>query len=92
MKIERSTRIVRSPGPVETTVGSEIVLMDVDSGKCFGLGETGSEIWRLIASPTTPAEAVSSLSREYDAPVSVIEQDVLEMLDQMLEEKLIQLC
>lgn len=92
MTIERTTRIVRSPTPVETTVGAEVVLMDADSGKCFGLGDTGSEIWRLLATPTTPAEAAGTLSREYDAPPAIIEQDILQLLDRLLEHNLIRLC
>lgn len=83
MKISRDMTIVRSNEPVETTVGSEIVLMTLASGQCFGLGETGSDVWRLLAKPTSLAAIVASLGQEYDAPAEVIESDVSELLEKM---------
>lgn len=92
MKIGLQTRVVRSPSPVETTVGSEVVLMVLATGKCYGLGETGSDVWRLLQSPTTPAEAVLKLQQEYDAPAEVLETDVLDLLEELRTEDLIRLC
>ena len=92
MRIEPLTRIVRSPGPVETTIGSEIVLMDAQSGLCFGLGDTGSAVWRLLGAPITPADAVSQLSQEYDAPPDLIQADILELLENLYDRQLIQIC
>lgn len=83
MKIDRSVTIVRSNKPVETTVGTEVVLMTLDTGECLGLGETGSAVWRLLESPTRLDAVVGKLSEEYEAPAGVIEQDVVELLEEM---------
>ena len=91
MKIDRNTQVARSPGPVQTTVGSEIVLLVVASGKCFGLGETGSDVWRLLEHPTTVQPVVDALLQQYDAPPEVIEADVLELLERLQQEGLIQI-
>ncbi len=48
MRFDKHATLVRSAKPVETTVGSEVVLMTLDSGECLGLGETGSDVWRLL--------------------------------------------
>jgi hypothetical protein len=90
MKIDKNVTIVRSPKPVETTVGSEVVLMTLDSGECLGLGETGSDVWRLLAQPTHLEPVVLSLSETYSAPPGVIEQDVIELLEDMLQRGLIE--
>ena len=90
MKIDRNTQVARTSGPVQTTVGSEIVLMVLASGKCFGLGETGSDVWRLIENPTTVQPVVEALLQEYDAPPEVIESDVIELLERLQQEGLIQ--
>ena len=91
MKIDDSATIVRSTGPVETTVGSEVVLMTLDTGECMGLGETGSEVWRLLATPTRLPEVTAALRESYEAPAGVIEGDVRELLEEMLGRGLIEL-
>ncbi len=90
MKIDDNVTIVRSSGPVETTVGSEVVLMTLETGECMGLGETGSEVWRLLAAPTRLPAVVAALREEYQAPDGVIEGDVRELLEQMLGRGLIE--
>ena len=90
-RIDRNVTIVRSTTPVETTVGSEIVLMTLESGECMGLGETGSAVWRLLEKPTHLEPMVEALSESYDAPAGVIEQDVVELLENMLKRGLIEL-
>ena len=90
MKIEESAAIVRSTAPVETTVGLEVVLMTLETGECMGLGETGSDVWRLLATPTRLPELVAALREEYQAPEGVIEADVRELLEEMLRRKLIE--
>jgi Coenzyme PQQ synthesis protein D (PqqD) len=90
MRIDKHVTIVRSTTPVETTVGSEVVLMTLESGECLGLGETGSDIWRLLAKPTQLDPVVQALSETYTAPPGVIEQDVIELLEQFLDRGLIE--
>ncbi len=90
MKIDRTVTIIRSSKPVETTVGSEVILMTLDSGECLGLGETGSDVWRLLAQPTHLEPVVDALSQTYNAPPGVIEHDVVELLEDMLDRGLIE--
>jgi hypothetical protein len=90
MKFDKDVILVRSSKPVETTVGTEVVLMTLESGECLGLGETGSEVWRLLAQPTKLEPIVTALSETYQAPPGVIEHDVVELLEDMLERGLIE--
>ncbi len=91
LRLTDDVTFLRSSSPAETAVGSEVVLMTLASGQCFGLGETGSAVWRLLAQPTRLQAIVDALSSTYDAPVHVIEQDVRELLEEMLDRGLIEL-
>jgi hypothetical protein len=91
MKIEETALVARSTVPVETTVGSEIVLMSLQTGECYGLGDTGSEVWRKMRQPVLVSTLLSELREDYAAPVGVIEQDVKELLEDMLKRGLIEL-
>jgi len=92
MKLEKDSRIKRTTSAMETLVGNEVVLMVLESGNVYGLGDTGSAVWRLLTDSTTVQPVVSALVAEYDAPEEVIEHDVLELLEEMLERGLVTLC
>jgi hypothetical protein len=91
MKIAEKTLVARSKTPVETTVGSEIVLMSLQSGECYGLSDTGSEVWRKMQQPVEVGALISELRAEFNAPEGVIESDVTELLEDMLQRGLIEL-
>ena len=81
--------IRKAAGPVETTVGSEIVLMELAAGACYGLGDTGSDVWRQLAQPIRFATLVENLRAQYEAPAGVLEQDVAELLEDLRNRNLI---
>jgi hypothetical protein len=66
--------------------------MSLERSRCYGLGEIGSEMWSRLASPTLVSDLVAELSERYDAPPGVIAHDVLQLLTQLVDEKLLQLC
>ncbi len=74
---------------LSTEIDGEMVMMDMDSGRYFNLDGIGSEIWKGLAEPREVAALCRSLGERYDAPAEVIERDVLGLLGQMLDKKLI---
>lgn len=78
-----------SETPVATEVDREVVLMNVGRGRCYGLGETGSSVWRRLGSPIRVEDLCRELLLEYQADPSVLERDVLALLEHMQEEGLV---
>ena len=76
---------------VATDVNDEIVLMNMDRNRCYGLGTTGSDIWRKLASPVRVSDVISQLKNEYEAPEGSVETGVLNTLIQLHSEGLIQI-
>lgn len=87
--ISADSIISRSSTPVSADVAGEIVLMSLERSKCYGLGVTGSEIWRRIANPVRVADLTAELSAEYDANATVIERDLLALFTQLASEGLV---
>jgi Coenzyme PQQ synthesis protein D (PqqD) len=81
-----------SSAPVATEVNREVVLMNLDRDRCYGLGLTGSDIWRKLSLPIQVSELARQLRLEYDAAPGEIESDVLRTLKQLAEEGLIEVC
>ncbi len=81
-----------SPDAVATEVNDEVVLMNLERDRCYGLGSTGSEIWRRLREPIQVSDLVTQLWTEYDSAPGQIESDVLRTLNEFAAEGLIQLC
>jgi hypothetical protein len=83
--------IVRwSTDAVATEVNDEIVLMSLERDRCYGLGSTGSDIWRRLREPIQVSDLVTQLWSEYDSAPGQIESDVLRTLNEFAAEGLIQ--
>jgi hypothetical protein len=79
-----------SPAPVATEVNDEVILMSLDTDRCYGLGATGSEIWRRLREPIRVTDLSSQLNEEYESEPGQIEQDLLKTLQQFADEGLIE--
>ncbi|HEY3988110.1 MAG TPA: PqqD family protein [Acidobacteriaceae bacterium] len=75
--------------PVATEVDREVVLMNVGRGRCYGLGETGSSVWRRLGSPIRVDDLCRELMLEYHADPEVLVKDVITLLEHMQEEGLV---
>ncbi len=92
MDVTLASRVCHAPHPVAADVAGETVLMSLQRSRCYGLGEIGSEMWNRLASPVLVSELVDELSQRYEAPPGMIAHDVLQLLTQLVDEKLIQIC
>jgi len=74
---------------VATEVNDEVVLMNLERDRCYGLGSTGSDIWRRLREPIQVSDLVNQLWTEYDSAPGQIESDVLRTLNEFAAEGLI---
>jgi Coenzyme PQQ synthesis protein D (PqqD) len=78
-----------SGSPVATEVDREVVLMNVGRGRFYGLGETGSSVWRRLGSPIRVDDLCRELMLEDNADTEMLLSDVIVLLEQMQEEGLV---
>ena len=76
---------------LSTEIDGELVMMDMDGGRYFNLNPIGTLIWRELEQPRKVADLCQSLGERYGAPAEEIERDVLDLLRQMDDKKLIRL-
>jgi hypothetical protein len=89
--LRNETILVSSDKCIEACVGGEVVIMDADNGFCFGLDATGSYVWEQLKAPITVHALVQRCRDRFDAVDGQIEADVVELLSQLLEKKLLSL-
>jgi coenzyme PQQ biosynthesis protein PqqD len=70
-------------------VSDSWVLLNLDSGDYYALNEVGGRVWELCDGARSIAEIVAIISQDYEAPRETIEADVLELLQDLANEKLV---
>ncbi len=82
-------RFAISDDVVAREVGGETMLLDLASGTYFGLDPVGGRIWQLLEDGTSASEACEALGAEYEVTREELERDVLALLADLLEHRLI---
>jgi hypothetical protein len=77
------------PEVMARQVGDETVILDLTSGRYFGLDPVGSRIWHLIAAGRPLSEVCDAIATEYDVPRAEAERDLHQLLSDLKTEGLI---
>lgn len=82
--------IMQSEGFLVSDMDGEKVMLSIENGKYYNLGQIGGRIWELAASPVTVAGMVEQLVTEYEIEPELCEQQVHTFLKQLISEGLVQ--
>ena len=82
-------RFIQNKTIVQSQMGEEVVMLDMESGFYFGLNSVASVIWSLLADEIGFEKLIDQLIAQFDVERSVCEADTKELLDQMLEKNII---
>lgn len=89
--ISINNTLVQCEGNVVSDMDGEKVMLNIQQGKYYNLGQVGGDIWTAIRRPATVNEIVGSIMSTYEIAADVCEQDVIAFLQHMLDEKLIRI-
>lgn len=83
------TLIARCDDLVFSEVDGEITMMNVESGRYYGLTRVGSAIWGLLDAPRHGHEICGRLMHEYRVDRDRCEGEVLSFLRRLYDEGLV---
>ncbi|UOY92715.1 lasso peptide biosynthesis PqqD family chaperone [Ectobacillus sp. JY-23] len=83
--------VVQVQGNLVSDMGGEKVMLSIENGKYYNLGEMGGVIWDLLVEPICIAELVEKLVREYDVERNICEAHVISFLSMLEQENLVKL-
>jgi hypothetical protein len=63
----------------------EMVLLNLDSGEYFGLNDTGTRVWELLADGRSREEVIDRLTDEFEVTVEIAAGHVTALCDELLE-------
>ncbi len=78
--ISPTARFRRRPNVLVRDLDGEAVLLDLDSGRYFGLNATGVRIFELVDGDRSVEEVRLLLAREFTAPSEAIAADLYELV------------
>ena len=87
-----NTRLIRNKSLTTAELDGQVVMLNVDTSRYYGLNSVGSRIWELLAQPLTVAELCRTLQTEYDVSPDQCEREVIAIAQKLLDEKLLQVA
>lgn len=76
-------QLLPSEHAMESRVGEETVILQMERGTYYGLDRLGTRIWGLLKDGMAPSAIGDVLIREYDAPREVVEADMRRFLSDL---------
>ena len=64
--------ILRVSNLMTANVNGETIMLTLEQGSYYGIGEIGSKIWDLIAQPTSIYNLVESVRQLFDSEQSLV--------------------
>ena len=78
-------------GQLSADLEGETVILHLESGIYYGLSNVGARIWELIQEPQTVGYVRDSLVEEYDVDATQCERDVMALLGDLLDQRLVEM-
>lgn len=92
MNITLSTRITIPEDVFFQDLQGESVILEVKSGKYFGLDETGTRIWHLLSEHKNLQAAYDAMLAEYDVDPAQLQSDLTALVQKLVEKNLLQIA
>lgn len=87
--ITKDSTISQVPGNIVSNMNGEVVMLNIENGKYYNLGEIGGIIWGKIGNSITLQKLVLDLLLEFDITKYECEKQVLEFIVSLQAENLV---
>ncbi len=84
-------QIMQVEGNIVSDMGGEKVMLSIQNGKYYNLGENGGLIWELLESPVEVNEVINKLLHVYEVDQSECQEEVKTFLSQLINEGLVKI-
>jgi hypothetical protein len=82
-------RYIHNKEIIQSKIGEEVVMLDMESGFYFGLNSVASVIWKMMEQEISFDLMIERLMGTFNVERSLCESDTKELIDQLLEKKII---
>ena len=90
--ISLNDMVAQGKGNIVSDMGGEKVMLSINNGKYYNLGEIGGDIWDLIKEPIAVNKIVTILRSKYQVEQRDCEDQVISFINHLFVEGLIEVC
>lgn len=83
------TRVTVPAGVMFRDLDGEAVVLELESGRYFGLNETGTRMWLLLLEHGEVEPALRALLDEYDVPEDRLRTELLDFVEALVSQRLL---
>lgn len=87
--ISSSDIVSQLEGLIVSDMDGEKVMLSIENGKYYNLGETGGVIWDCMKKPISIQDLIQSLVKEFDVGEHECREQVLRFIDHLVKEGLV---
>mgnify|MGYP006297143657 CR=1 FL=1 len=87
--IERSSTVQRNNEVFANEIDGEVVMMNIQTGKYYGLDDVGTRIWEMMKEEIQVQQIIRQLLKEYHVSEQECAQDVMQLLSDLEQNQLI---
>jgi len=91
-QIDLNTRVKRIDQQQTADLVGELAILNLKTGKYYGLDEVGTRIWALLKENRTVLEIRDAILEEYTVEPARCELDLVRLLDDLKEHELVEIC
>jgi hypothetical protein len=88
--LEPQMHVCRIGDVLDADMDGEVVMMNIEQGRYFGLNQTGTRIWALLAEAVVISDLCDQLTAEFSVDPKQCEQEVVAFLENLLTRGLLQ--
>src|SRR6056297_67631 len=89
--VDVNSTVKRNEEVFANEVDGEAVMMNIQTGKYYGLDEIGTRIWELMEEEIEVRKIIDELRKEFDVSEQQCKKDVLTLLDDLKSNQLIEI-
>jgi len=89
-QIGLSTIIRRNSDILTEAIDDELVMLNLEAGKYYGLDDIASHIWSELEEPLSAEKLCESLTAKFDVDRETCQRETLEFLNWLLAENLVE--
>ncbi|MFL6199433.1 MAG: PqqD family protein [Thermoanaerobaculia bacterium] len=83
------TRVTVPPGVMFRDLDGEAVVLELESGRYFGLNETGTRMWLLLQEHGSVEAALRALLSEYDVAEELLRRELTSFVETLSSQRLL---
>jgi len=83
--------IVAAKDQVSSDLAGEAVILNLQTGKYYGLARVAARIWELLKTPTRVANIRDTIVHEFEVAPERCERDLFNFLQQLADQELIEI-